>query len=249
MITRKDVVIAISNSGESEELNVLLPILQKDRVPIIGMTGNCQSTLAQMSKVVLSVKVDKEADPNNLAPTSSTTATLAMGDALAVALLEQRRFTVKDFALLHPGGNIGRSLLKVSGVMHSGKANPVIMQNKTVREALIVITAKGLGVVTIINEKGNLSGILTDGDIRRLLLSHKEMKELFNKKVGEVMTPSPITVNSQTLCVDAVRLMEDNTKKRFITVVPVVDEENHPVGMVHIHDLIRRGFSFQKDRN
>lgn len=249
MITKNDIVLAISNSGESDELSTLLTVVKKSKIRIIGLTGNQKSTLAKLSDILLLAKVEKEADPNNLAPTSSTTATLALGDALAVSLLEKRSFTALDFAKLHPGGNIGRSLLQVKDIMHMGNDNPVVDKNTTLKDALITITLKGLGVVSIVDSNMKLQGILTDGDIRRLLLNNRELNSLFNMKVGDIMSGDPLTIFSDTLCVDAVHLMEDNRKKRFVSVLPVIDRKGKPVGMIHMHDLIRRGFSFTNDNN
>jgi len=249
MITKNDIVLAISNSGESDELSTLLTVVKKSKIRIIGLTGNQKSTLAKLSDILLLAKVEKEADPNNLAPTSSTTATLALGDALAVSLLEKRSFTALDFAKLHPGGNIGRSLLQVKDIMHMGNDNPVVDKSTTLKDALITITLKGLGVVSIVDSNMKLQGILTDGDIRRLLLNSRELNSLFNMKVGDIMSGDPLTIFSDTLCVDAVHLMEDNRKKRFVSVLPVIDRKGKPVGMIHMHDLIRRGFSFANDNN
>ncbi len=249
MITKNDIVLAISNSGESDELSTLLTVVKKSKIRIIGLTGNQKSTLAKLSDILLLAKVEKEADPNNLAPTSSTTATLALGDALAVSLLEKRSFTAFDFAKLHPGGNIGRSLLQVKDIMHMGNDNPVVDKSTTLKDALITITLKGLGVVSIVDSNMKLQGILTDGDIRRLLLNSRELNSLFNMKVGDIMSGDPLTIFSDTLCVDAVHLMEDNRKKRFVSVLPVIDRKGKPVGMIHMHDLIRRGFSFANDNN
>ena len=249
MITKNDIVLAISNSGESDELSTLLTVVKKSKIRIIGLTGNQKSTLAKLSDILLLAKVEKEADPNNLAPTSSTTATLALGDALAVSLLEKRSFTALDFAKLHPGGNIGRSLLQVKDIMHMGNDNPVVDKNTTLKDALITITLKGLGVVSIVDSNMKLQGILTDGDIRRLLLNSRELNSLFNMKVGDIMSGDPLTIFSDTLCVDAVHLMEDNRKKRFVSVLPVIDRKGKPVGMIHMHDLIRRGFSFANDNS
>lgn len=249
MITKNDIVLAISNSGESDELSTLLTVVKKSKIRIIGLTGNQKSTLAKLSDILLLAKVEKEADPNNLAPTSSTTATLALGDALAVSLLEKRSFTALDFAKLHPGGNIGRSLLQVKDIMHMGNDNPVVDKSTTLKDALITITLKGLGVVSIVDSNMKLQGILTDGDIRRLLLNSRELNSLFNMKVGDIMSGDPLTIFSDTLCVDAVHLMEDNRKKRFVSVLPVIDRKGKPVGMIHMHDLIRRGFSFANDNS
>ncbi len=247
MITRKDVILALSNSGESEEIVNLVPLIKKIGAKIISVTGKKKSTLSRLSDVVLEVKVKQEADPLNLAPTASTTACLAFGDALAVVLLHQRKFGTRDFAKLHPGGNIGRSLLEVKDIMHSGDGNPIIYENLTFKEALFSITSKGLGVVSVVDQRGTLAGILTDGDIRRLLINYDgRIEELLSLPVNAIMIKKPISIFPDTLCIDAVKLMEDNRKHRLIQVLPVVDEKNHPVGMIHIHDLIRRGFTFNQ---
>lgn len=249
MITRRDVILVLSNSGESEEIVNLVPIIKKIGAKIISMTGQKKSSLSRLSHVVLEVKVKQEADPLNLAPTASTTACLALGDALAVVLLNERKFSSRDFAKLHPGGNIGRSLLEVKDIMHSGDANPVIRENRTFKEALLSITSKGLGVVSVENQKGVIVGIITDGDVRRLLLDSKSrMDELFSMPVKKILSKKPITVFPDALCVDAVKLMEDNRKHRLIQVLPVIDDKNRPIGMIHIHDLIRRGFTFNRNR-
>jgi len=248
MITGKDIILVLSNSGESEEIINLVPIIKKIGAKIISITSRRDSTLARLSHVVLEVRVKQEADPLNLAPTASTTAALALGDTIAVVLLNERKFSPRDFAKLHPGGNIGRSLLEVKDIMHRGDANPVIDEGQTLKEALFLITSKGLGVVNVINQKGCLSGIITDGDVRRLFMNaDTRLDELFSTPVKNVMIKKPITVFPGTLCMDAVRIMEDNRKHRLIYVLPVVDSKNHPVGVIHIHDLIRRGFSVNRD--
>lgn len=244
MITANDVVLAISNSGESDEIINILPVIKKIGVPIIAMTGDPESALAKNSIVVLDISVKKEADPFNLVPTTSTTAMLALGDALAIVLLHKKEFKAKDFALLHPGGSIGRELLEVNEVMHTGDSNSVIDFRQTVRDALAEITEKKLGAVSVIDGEGKLLGIITDGDVRRLFQRADEFGgRVLSLPIVQVMQRNPITVSPHTRCINAVKLMEENPKGKRIMVLPVVDEHNQPVGMIHIHDLVLRGYS------
>jgi arabinose-5-phosphate isomerase len=244
MITAEDVVLVISNRGESEEIINILPVIKKLGVPIIAMTGDLQSSLAKNSKIVLDIGVEQEADPFNLVPTSSTTATLAMGDALAVVLLHKNEFKAKDFARLHPGGSIGREFLEINELMHSGEDNPVIDFRQTVRDALTAITEKQLGAVSVVDGEGKMMGIITDGDVRRLFQRADEFGgRVLSLPVVQIMQRNPIIVNTHTRCLEAVKLMEDNPKGKRVMVLPVVDENNQPVGMIHIHDLVRRGYS------
>ncbi|MBP2646132.1 MAG: KpsF/GutQ family protein [Firmicutes bacterium] len=238
MVTAKDVVIALSYSGETNEVISILPVIRRIGAKIISMTGREQSTLAKNSDIFIDVAVEKEACPLGLAPTASTTATLAMGDALAVVLLSERRFTCEDFALFHPGGSLGRKLLlTVEHVMHSGPDNPVIQIGSTVKEALFVITAKGLGATSVIDDKGGLSGLITDGDIRRSL---EAGLGFLNMPVEKVMTKTPRTITQDKLAAQALSLMEKNNP-RPITVLPVVDEAGKSIGMIHLTDLLRQG--------
>ncbi|MCX7918846.1 MAG: KpsF/GutQ family sugar-phosphate isomerase [bacterium] len=244
MITSDDVVLAISNSGESDEIINILPVIKKIGVPIIAMTGAPDSTLAKNSNVVLDIGVEKEADPFNLVPTASTTATLALGDAIAVVLLHKKEFKEKDFALLHPGGSIGRELMEVSAVMHTGAENPVIHFRQTFREALDEITGKKLGAVSVVDDDSKLIGIITDGDVRRLFQRADEFQgQLLSLPISKIMQRDPIFVTPTTRCIEAVRIMEENPKGRRIMVLPVVNDCGQPVGMIHLHDLVRRGFS------
>ena len=237
MVTANDVVIAISNSGETSELLGILPSLKRIGAPIIAFCGREQSTLAKHADIVLDISVEKEACPLGLAPTASTTATLAMGDALAVALLSARKFRPEDFAIFHPGGALGRKLLlTVEAVMHQGEDNPLVTLDKTVKEALFVITAKGLGATTVV-DGGKLVGIITDGDIRRGL---EKGHEFLDKPVAAIMTKTPRTITPDRLAAEALRLMENN-KPRPITVLPVVDKEFQAIGMIHLTDLLRQG--------
>lgn len=237
MVTANDVVIAISNSGETGELLAILPSLKRIGPQLIVLCGNTNSTLAKHADVVLDISVTQEACPLGLAPTASTTATLAMGDALAIALLSTRDFKPEDFAVYHPGGALGRKLLlTVEAVMHQGDDNPVVTADHSVKEALFIITAKGLGATAVV-ENGKLIGILTDGDIRRGL---EQGHDFLNKPVATLMTKTPRTITADRLAAEALRLMENN-KPRPVTVLPVVDKEFHAIGMLHLTDLLRQG--------
>jgi len=238
MVTGEDIVIALSYSGETAELISILPTIKRLGAQIISLCGRETSALAQNSDVFLNVSVEKEACPLGLAPTASTTAALAMGDALAVALLSARHFTPEDFALFHPGGALGRKLLlTVEAIMHSGEENPVVTSDKTVKEALFVITAKGLGATTVVDQDGCLAGIITDGDIRRGL---ENGHDFLDKPVTALMTKQPRTITKDKLAAHALHLMEKN-QPRPITVLPVVDEDRRAIGMIHLTDLLRQG--------
>lgn len=238
MVTASDVVIALSYSGETNEVISILPILKRIGASIIAMTGRENSTLVRNSDAFIDVGVEKEACPLGLAPTASTTATLAMGDALAVVLLTLRQFTPQDFAVFHPGGTLGRRLLlTVENVMHGGDTNPVIDIGKSVKEALFVITASGLGATTVVEAGGKLAGIITDGDIRRGL---EKGYDFLNKPVETLMTKTPRTITSDKLAAEALHVMEKHLP-RPITVLPVVDEVGRAIGMIHLTDLLRQG--------
>lgn len=238
MVTADDIVIALSYSGETIEVVGILPIMRRIGAKIIALTGREKSTLADNADVFLDVGVEKEACPLGLAPTASTTATLAMGDALAVALLSMRQFTPEDFALFHPGGSLGRKLLlTVENVMHSGDDNPIIAAGKSVKEALFIITDKGLGATSVVDSEGRLEGIITDGDIRRGL---EKGYDFLNKPVEALMTKTPRTITKDKLAAQALNIMEKN-KPRPITVIPVVDEAFRVIGIIHITDLLRQG--------
>ena len=238
MVTADDVVISLSNSGETTEVVSILPIIKRIGASIIAMCGNSQSTMALNADIFIDVSVDEEACPLGLAPTASTTATLAMGDAIAVVLLSKRKFTPEDFALFHPGGSLGRKLLlTVENVMHSGEDNPIVSAETNVKEALFVMTSKGLGATAVVDQSGCLLGILTDGDIRRgLETGHQFLEE----SVVNIMTKTPKTITADKLAAAALSIMEKN-KPRPITVLPVVDKNNFVIGIVHLTDLLRQG--------
>ncbi len=235
MITGGDVVLALSNSGETGEIITILPIIKRLGVPLVAMTGNPESTLAKEADVNIDVSVDKEACPLGLAPTASTTASLAMGDALAVALLETRGFTELDFARSHPGGSLGRRLLlHVADIMHRGEKIPRVGKKATISEALVEMTAKGLGMTAVADENGAISGIFTDGDLRRTL---DKGVDLHNTPVTEVMTPGGVTTRPDRLAAEALKLMEENK----INALLVVDDTNRLTGALNMHDLLRAG--------
>ena len=238
MVTEGDVVIALSNSGETGEVLHILPSLRRIGAKLIAMVGNPNSTLAKNSDIVLNVGVTREACPLGLAPTSSTTAALAYGDALALALLSKRKFTASQFAVFHPGGYLGRKLLlTVEDIMHSGTENPLVKADISVQDALFVITDKGLGAVSVVDDDNKMLGVLTDGDIRRGL---SKGVDFLKRPVTELMTASPKTITKEKLAAQALHIMESNRPKP-ITVLPVVDAENHVIGLLHMTDLVRQG--------
>ena len=238
MVTEGDVVIALSNSGETGEVLHILPSLRRIGAKLIAMVGNPNSTLAKNSDIVLNVGVTREACPLGLAPTSSTTAALAYGDALALALLSKRKFTASQFAVFHPGGSLGRKLLlTVEDIMHSGTENPLVKADISVQDALFVITDKGLGAVSVVDDDNKMLGVLTDGDIRRGL---SKGVDFLKRPVTELMTASPKTITEEKLAAQALHIMESNRPKP-ITVLPVVDAENHVIGLLHMTDLVRQG--------
>lgn len=236
VITREDVVIAISNSGETQELLNLLPVIKRFGVPIISMTGRMDSTLAKSGETVLDISVEKEACPLGKAPTASTTATLAMGDALAVCLLQKRGFTAEDFLIFHPGGALGKGIkYHVSDLMMTEtRQMPVVSENIGFTELVQLISDYKLGLAILTDNSGRLSGILTDGDIRRIVLKHKDLNSLCAK---DVMSVNPKTVQPKDFAASALHLME----KYSITALAVVDDDNKPVGIVHIHDILKAG--------
>lgn len=235
MITPDDVVLAISNSGTTAEILTILPMIKHMGVKLISMTGNLSSELAQQSDVALDVSVDKEACPLNLAPTSSTTATLAMGDALAVAMLKSRNFTEEDFARSHPGGQLGRRLLLyVKDIMHSDDRLPIVSEDASLRDALLEMSSKALGMTAIVNVENRLLGIYTDGDLRRTL---EQGMDVYTIGIKEVMTSNPVTTQPDKLAAEAVQLMR--TKK--INGLFVIDNDGRVLGALNMHDLLRAG--------
>jgi arabinose-5-phosphate isomerase len=235
MITPGDVLLALSNSGETSELLTILPVVKRLGVPIVAMTGRPSSTLGKAAAVVLDVSVSEEACPHNLAPTASTTATLAMGDAIAVAILEARGFTEDDFARAHPGGSLGRRLLlRIQDVMRTDNQLPAVRSETALRDGLVEMSRKGLGMTAIVDEQRRVLGIFTDGDLRRTLDRDADLR---NRRMAEVMTANPKTVTADMLAAEAVHLMETSR----ITQLLVVDENNVLVGALNVHDLLRAG--------
>lgn len=235
MITARDVVLALSNSGETDELLTILPLIKRLGIPLISMTGNPRSTLSQAASVNIDVHVDKEACPLGLAPTASTTAALAMGDALAVALLETRGFTAEDFALSHPGGSLGRRLLlHIDDLMHTGETIPRVTLDTPLTEALHEMSSKGLGMTAVVDQDGRVAGIFTDGDLRRTL---DQKLDFHCHQVGDVMTRNCTTIRTGVLAAEALAVMD--AKK--INGLLVVDQEQKLVGAVGMHDLLRAG--------
>ena len=235
MITSQDVVIALSNSGSTAEVVTLLPLLKRLDVPLIAMTGNANSTLANNADAHLDVSVNQEACPLDLAPTSSTTAALVMGDALAIALLEARGFTAEDFAFSHPGGALGkRLLLKIDDVMHTGKRIPTVSKDTLLSDALLEISSKGFGMTSIVNEQGKLTGIFTDGDLRRCI-DHN--LDIHKTSIGEVMTVNCKTGKPGMLAAEVLKIMDDCK----ISAMMIVNQDQQPIGAVHLHDLLKAG--------
>ncbi|WP_125716834.1 KpsF/GutQ family sugar-phosphate isomerase [Pseudoalteromonas rubra] len=235
MITADDVVLLISNSGETHEVLAIVPVIKRIGAQIISMTGNPESNMAKLADIHLCIKVSKEACPLGLAPTASTTATLVMGDALAVALLEARGFTADDFALSHPGGSLGkRLLLTLADVMHSGEAVPVVTQGCTITDALVEMSGKGLGMTTIVDAQGKLKGLFTDGDLRRII---EQRLDLHSTPIESVMTKRCTTVAQDMLAAEALHIME---KKRINGLI-VVDAQGCPIGALNMQDLLRAG--------
>lgn len=234
MVARHDALVAISNSGETEELLKLLPFVKRLNIPVIAMTGRIQSTLAKNSEVVLDVSVPEEACPMGLAPTASTTATLAMGDALAIALLQKRGFKEEDFAQFHPGGTLGRRLLlKVRDLMHQGTAIPRVSDQASAHEAILEMTAKKLGMTTVVDQTGKLFGIITDGDLRRIL---EKGLDLAAARAGDLATQRPKTIGPEELAAKALQIME-----QYSITALVVEEAGRVAGIIHLHDLLKSG--------
>lgn len=235
MITPQDIVLALSYSGSSNEILTLLPLFKRSGIKIISLTGNPQSILAEVSEVHLNVAVESEACPLDLAPTASTTATLVMGDAIAIALLEARGFTAEDFAFSHPGGALGRKLLlRVVDIMHSGDQIPRVLADASLSQALLTMTEKGFGLTTIVNAQGQLLGIYTDGDLRR---SIDKGIDFNTAAISDLMNTQPKTISDKALPAEALKLMEDLK----ITALIVRNDQQCPVGVLHMHDLLRAG--------
>lgn len=239
MIMKGDVVIAVSNSGETDEVIRILPVIKRLGAQLIAMSGNRDSTLARSADVFLEIAIKEEACPLGLAPTASTTATLAMGDALAVALLVRRGFSAEDFALFHPGGALGkRLLLRVEDLMHSGEAVPLVTVDSLMRDALFVITSRGLGITGVVDPTGSLVGVITDGDLRRAL---EKGADILNATAGELMTGTPKRIGAGELAAKALQRMEEHS----ITSLFVFSGEQaeRPVGIIHLHDLLKAGLA------
>ncbi|MBI4335489.1 MAG: KpsF/GutQ family sugar-phosphate isomerase [Candidatus Omnitrophica bacterium] len=234
-VTKEDVIVALSNSGQTEELVKLLPVIRRIGAKLIAIVGNTKSTLAKNSDFVLNASVKREACSLNLAPTASTTAMLAMGDALAVALLDRRKFKERDFAFFHPGGALGiKLLLKVEDVMRRGEANPLVRENALVKDVLLKITRARAGSACVVDKNRRLRGIFTDGDLRRHL---ERDPDIVRKRVRDVMTKGPAAIKKNRLAAEALTILR--TKK--IDEIPVVDEKNRPIGLVDVQDLLKAG--------
>ncbi len=234
-VTREDVIIAFSNSGETEEVVKLIPIIKKIGAKLIAVTGNKRSTLAVNSDFVVDSSVDKEACPMGLAPTTSTTAMLALGDALAIALLEKKKFKPRDFALFHPGGTLGKRLiLKVEDIMRPKSKTPIVKRNARIKEVLLKITKMRAGSASVVDEKNKLVGIFTDGDLRR---HFDEGRDILKRKVCDVMTKAPTTITGDKLAAEAFEILRD----KKIDEIPVVDKKGHPVGMLDVQDILKAG--------
>ena len=234
MIEQNDIILAISNSGEASEILSLLPIIKRRGISLITMTSNPHSTMAKFADVNLSIKVHKEACPMGLAPTSSTTATLVIGDAIAVALMEARGFTADDFALSHPGGALGRKLLlRISDIMHSGNALPKVLPTSNIRDALLEMSAKGLGMTAIANQDDKLLGIFTDGDLRRLL---DKRIDIHSTQISDVMGKNPTTISENHLAAEGLKLMEERKINGLL-----ITRNHQLIGALNMHDLLKAG--------
>ncbi|MCW8811831.1 MAG: KpsF/GutQ family sugar-phosphate isomerase [Ignavibacteriaceae bacterium] len=235
MVRKEDVVIIISKSGSTEEIAKLMPMFKRLGVKLIAMSGNPNSSLVKQSDIFLNISVKEEACPHDLAPTSSTTATLVMGDALSVALLQKRGFTAEDFALLHPGGSLGKRLsLKIDEIMIKGDGVPVVKENSSIKDIILEMTSKRLGTTCVVDNAGKLSGIITDGDLRRLLEKTMDVKHLV---ATDIMSKKPKVTEKDYLASFALQLMESHK----ITSLIITDKNKKPIGIVHLHDLINLG--------
>ena len=235
MVRQEDVVILISKSGNTEEISNLIPMLKRLKVTLIAMSGNKNSKLGSECDIFLNISVKEEACPHDLVPTASTTATLAMGDALSVALLQKRGFTAEDFAYLHPGGSLGKRLsLEIKEIMIRGDKIPKVLENTSIKDVILEITSKRLGTTTVVNDAGKLTGVITDGDLRRLLERTLDIKDLTAK---DIMTHNPKVIKENYLASFALQQME-NFK---ITAMIIIDDKSMPIGIVHLHELINLG--------
>jgi arabinose-5-phosphate isomerase len=235
MITKDDVVIAISNSGSTAEVVTILPLIKRLGIPLISMTGDPDSVLSQAACANLNVSVSTEACPLNLAPTTSTTVTLVMGDALSIALLESRGFTAEDFAFSHPGGALGRKLLlRVGDIMHKDGEVPKVGADQLLQDALLVMTEKGFGMTTVVDSQNKLLGVFTDGDLRRVI---DQKIDISSASMADVMSANPKTISSDILAAEALNIMESAS----ITALIVEDDQQHPLGVLHMHDILRAG--------
>ena len=236
MITSNDMVIAISNSGESEEILNLLPAIKRFNVTLVSMTGNVNSTLAKKSNIVLNISVKEEACPLGLVPTASTTATMALGDALAMALLDKRGFKEEDFAVLHPSGSLGKKLLiQVDDLMHIGSNIPIINKDAPLKDVIMEISSKKLGMAIVVNQDDKVLGIITDGDLRRLM--EKKEKDIFKTTAEEMMSTNPKTIEKNALAARALQIME----KHSITSLIITNGSKGPTGIIHLHDILKAG--------
>ncbi|MFC4599638.1 KpsF/GutQ family sugar-phosphate isomerase [Cohnella hongkongensis] len=240
MITREDIVIAVSNSGETDEVLNLIPSIKMIGAQLVGITGKPNSSIGKVADLNIILPVPREASLNNLAPTSSTTAQLVFGDALAVVLSRLKGFNTNDFALFHPSGALGKRLLiRIKDIMLKGEDNPVVSVRSNLKEAIIVMSSRGLGGVSVVNEENKLVGIITDGDLRRIFEKSNDSSNVFEMRVKDVMTATPITINENELAITALELMENRPKE--ILVLPVVDDHHVVVGIVRIHDILKAG--------
>lgn len=235
MVRKEDVVIIVSKSGSTEEISKLLPMFKRLGVKLIAMSGSPESDLVKECDIYLNISVKEEACPHDLAPTSSTTATLAMGDALSVALLQKRGFTPEDFALLHPGGSLGKRLsLRIDEIMIKGSGVPIVNENASIKDIILEMTSKRLGTTCVVNKEGKLTGIITDGDLRRLLEKTMDIKHLV---ATDIMSKNPKVTDKEYLASFALQLMENHK----ITSLVITDSDRKPIGIVHLHDLINLG--------
>lgn len=234
-VTKDDLILALSNSGETDEIVKFLPIVKKIGAKLVAMVGNTRSTLAKNADYIIDTSVKREACSLGLAPTTSTTAMLAMGDALAVALLDKKGFREKDFAFYHPGGILGKRLiLKVDDIMRKGRDNPIVNEHSTVKSVLLSITKARAGSASVVDSKGKLTGIFTDGDLRRHLESNPD---LINKKVKDVMTKNPVSIKKDKLAAEAFDIL----RSKKIDEIPVVDDKKRPIGLLDVQDLLKAG--------